>query len=61
METYILIATCYGIGCYLSYKLGWSKGGITAANAIVSVIAAHFKMSPDAVKKQLVLMSEKLS
>lgn len=26
IETYLLIAVCYGLGCYLSWKIGVNQG-----------------------------------
>jgi hypothetical protein len=58
METYILIAICYGWGCYLSYKLGWNKGANKAGWVICRVLGKHLKISPDAIAADLLKMAQ---
>ena len=46
---YILIAWAYGLGCYLSYCVGWNKGGFRAVDQVVNLISGHFKVPPNVV------------
>jgi hypothetical protein len=59
METYILIAACYGIGCYLSYNLGWHKGRNNGVNLVIKLMAHHFKLTIQDVARDILAMAER--
>jgi hypothetical protein len=57
---YLAIMGCYGFGCYLSYRMGFNKGGQKATNDLVDCLAEYYHQPPEMVVKLLRMMLDKL-